>query len=87
MDTNNEIYDDNNKIITVECFWRKNKKIFEYDINKKKLPYPKEGKGWSNSLHFIDKLIPSPSLFSYYILWGDSTDINKNIKKLNRRLI
>ena len=33
--------------------------------------------------HLIDKLIPSPSLFSYYILWGDSRNISKNIKKLN----
>ena len=32
----------------------------------------------------IDNLIPSPALYSYYILWGDSTDINKNIEKLNR---
>ena len=32
----------------------------------------------------IDNFIPSPALYSYYILWGDSTDINKNIEKLNR---
>jgi hypothetical protein len=31
----------------------------------------------------IDNLVPSASLFAYYILWGDSTDINTNIKKLN----
>jgi len=31
----------------------------------------------------IDNLVPSPSLFAYYILWGDSTDINKNIQTLN----
>ena len=32
----------------------------------------------------IDNFITSPALFSYYLLWGDSTDINKNIEKLNR---
>ena len=32
----------------------------------------------------IDSLTPSPALYSYYLLWGDSTDINKNIEKLNR---
>ena len=32
----------------------------------------------------IDLLTPSPALYSYYLLWGDSTDINKNIEKLNR---
>jgi hypothetical protein len=31
----------------------------------------------------IDNLIPSPSLFSYYILWGKTTDIRENIKYLN----
>ena len=30
----------------------------------------------------IDNLIPSPALFSWYIIWGDSHDIKKNIKKL-----
>ena len=33
--------------------------------------------------YLIDNLIPSPALFSYYILWGPHTDINKNIKYLN----
>ena len=32
----------------------------------------------------IDSFTPSPALYSYYLLWGDSTDINKNIEKLNR---
>jgi len=34
----------------------------------------------------ISSLIPSPSLFSYYILWGESRSIDENIKKLNRML-
>lgn len=33
----------------------------------------------------IDDLKPSPALFSYYLLWGDTTDINKNIKLLNEK--
>ena len=32
----------------------------------------------------ISNIIPSASLFSYYILWGDTTSIQKNIKILNR---
>lgn len=36
--------------------------------------------------HFIDNLIPSAALYSYYLLWGDSDDINKNIKHLNKLL-
>ena len=36
--------------------------------------------------HLIQNFIPSPALFSYYILWGDSTSVNENIEKLNKRL-
>jgi hypothetical protein len=35
---------------------------------------------------FIQNLIASPALFSYYILWGETSDINKNIKLLNKLL-
>jgi hypothetical protein len=34
----------------------------------------------------ITSLTPSPSLFSYYLLWGDKTNINDNIKLLNKAL-
>ena len=36
--------------------------------------------------HLIQNFIPSPALFSYYILWGDSTSVQENIEKLNKRL-
>jgi hypothetical protein len=35
---------------------------------------------------YIDNLIPSPALFSYYILWGSSVSIRKNIQQLNKLL-
>jgi hypothetical protein len=35
---------------------------------------------------FIQNLIASPALFSYYVLWGETSDINKNIKLLNKLL-
>ena len=31
----------------------------------------------------IDNLIPSPSLFSWYVLWGPYTNIEKNVRHLN----
>jgi hypothetical protein len=31
----------------------------------------------------INNLVPSPALFSAYILWGKSTDLNENINHLN----
>ena len=37
-----------------------------------------------NEKYFIDNLIISPSLLSYYITWGTSHDINENIKILNQ---
>lgn len=33
----------------------------------------------------IDNLVPSASLFSYYLIWGESRDINENIKTLNAK--
>jgi hypothetical protein len=34
--------------------------------------------------YLIENLIPSPALFSYWIIWGDSTDLIRNIEKLNK---
>ena len=34
----------------------------------------------------IKNVIPSPALFSYYLLWGQSKNIEKNIKFLNSLL-
>lgn len=31
----------------------------------------------------IDGLVFSPSLLSYYLIWGESRDINENVKRLN----
>ena len=36
---------------------------------------------------YIKNIIPSPALFSYYILWGSSVSIKKNIQQLNKLLI
>lgn len=33
----------------------------------------------------IENLIPSPSLFSYYLLWGSTTSLRENIKRLNAK--
>ena len=35
---------------------------------------------------YIINLIPSPALFSYYLLWGESTSLQQNIKTLNKIL-
>jgi len=34
--------------------------------------------------YLIENLIPSPALFSYWLLWGDSTLLEQNLKNLNK---
>jgi len=43
--------------------------------------------GNARERELIDNLIPSPSLYSMYILWGKHTDIKKNINDLNKLII
>jgi hypothetical protein len=38
-----------------------------------------------NETHLITNLIPSPALFSFVILWGPTTSIEKNIEHLNKQ--
>ena len=35
---------------------------------------------------YIENIVPSSALFSYYVLWGESTSIQKNISLLNKLL-
>lgn len=39
--------------------------------------------GNATEKRLIENKIPSPSVFSAYLLWGDSRDIDKNIRILN----
>ena len=48
--------------------------------------YRKRHYGNDTERLLIDSLTPSPALFSYFILWGDHTDIEKNINQLNKLL-
>ena len=32
----------------------------------------------------IRNLVPSPSLFSAYLLWGETTNLNQNVRILNK---
>jgi hypothetical protein len=34
--------------------------------------------------YLIENLIPSPALFSYWLLWGDSVLLEQNLKNLNK---
>ena len=49
--------------------------------------YWKRHLGNKTEANSINNYIPSPALFSAYLLWGDSRDIHKNVKQLNKSLI
>ena len=49
----------------------------------KRLNYRKRHLGNEKEKMLISNLTPSPSLFSYYLLWGEYNDIMKNITHLN----
>ena len=48
--------------------------------------YRKRHYNSSREQPYIINLVPSAALFSYYLLWGESTSINQNIKTLNKIL-
>jgi hypothetical protein len=45
--------------------------------------YRKRHLGNKNENNLINNLIMSPSLLSYYLLWGPYTELDENIKFLN----
>jgi hypothetical protein len=55
------------------------------DINTRE-NYRKRHYNSSVEKPLIDNLVISPSLLSYYLIWGDYRDINKNVKVLNKLL-
>jgi len=48
--------------------------------------YRKRHMGNVREKYLIDRFIPSPALFSYYVLWGDSKNLKKNVEELNKNL-
>lgn len=54
--------------------------------NETKDNYWKRHMGNNTENNLINKKIPSPSLFSAYLLWGESRSIKQNIKLLNKIL-
>lgn len=56
----------------------------DHHDNKIRDNYRNRHLGNRHEYELISTLTPSPSLFSYYLLWGDFTNINDNIKMLNK---
>ena len=70
-------------------FGLRNSKNGTYIDHKDKIKrenYRKRHYNMKREQPYIKNLIPSPALFSYYLLWGDSTSIHKNIQALNKMM-
>ena len=58
----------------------------DHKDNVKRDNYRRRHYNSSREQPYIINLVPSPDLFSYYLLWGESTSIQQNIKTLNNIL-
>jgi len=56
----------------------------DHHDKQKRLAYIARHLGNVREKKLIDNLIPSPALFSMVLLWGKHTNIDDNIKYLNR---
>ena len=56
----------------------------DHHDKQKRLAYIARHLGNLREKRLIDSLTPSPALFSMALLWGEHTNIDDNIKALNR---
>jgi hypothetical protein len=56
----------------------------DHHDKQKRLAYIARHLGNLSEKRLIDSLTPSPALFSIALLWGEHTNIEDNIKSLNR---
>lgn len=56
----------------------------DHHDKQKRLAYINRHLGNMREKKLIDNLVPSPALFSMALLWGKYTNIDDNIKYLNR---
>lgn len=56
----------------------------DHQDKEKRSAYRKRHYANRREKHLIDNNIPSPALFSYKLLWGDSPDLTENVISLQR---
>jgi len=74
----------NNK--TIDFGLRTGSTYIDHKDKTKRENYRKRHYANKSEKYRIDNLIPSPSLLSYYLLWGSSTSLIQNLNKLNKML-
>ena len=60
--------------------------FIDHNNEKKRDAYRKRHIANDIERYLIETLTPSPALYAYYILWGDSSDLMTNIETLNAML-
>jgi hypothetical protein len=78
------VYLDNNK--HYDFGLKTGQTYVDHKDKNKRLNYQARHYSSKREQPLIQNLIPSPALFSYYILWGESVSIKKNIQMLNNLL-
>jgi hypothetical protein len=59
--------------------------FIDHNNEKKRDAYRKRHIANVIERYLIETLTPSPALYAYYILWGDSSDLMTNIETLNAK--
>lgn len=60
--------------------------FIDHKNEKKRDAYRKRHIGNDIERYLIETLTPSPALYSWFLLWGDSSDLMTNIETLNAML-
>ena len=58
----------------------------DHKDERKRSAYWKRHNGNKQEHHLISNIIPSPALFSAYLLWGKSSSLKENVDALNKIL-
>ena len=60
--------------------------FIDHHNEKKRDAYLRRHLGNKTEKYLIENLIPSPALYAWFLLWGESSDLMTNIEALNAML-
>lgn len=77
-------YSDNMKVKHTDFGLDGGETYLDHEDKKKRDAYRARHLGNKTERHRIENFIPSPATFSYYLLWGDSTNLFDNLIQLQK---
>jgi len=77
-------YTDDMKVKHVDFGAEHGSTYIDHEDLKKRANYRKRHLANATERNRIENLIPSPATFSYYLLWGDTTDLFDNLIQLQK---